>query len=123
LQTAHPVAQTASSNRQARGASAAKVPGIGANTSGLTCKGARLTAEQIKVCNIALAVGAQLSAPTEALVALIYAGMGESSLGADPSTFSSGGVWQTTGVPSAYSGGSDIAGQAHGFLTGGTSFN
>ena len=44
--------------------------------------------------------------------------MGESSI----SDTVSGGVFQTTGVPSAYSGGRDYAAQAHGWFTGGTSF-
>lgn len=86
----------------------------------LTVKGAPATASQKKIASAILGVAHKLNAPYNAMIAMLYAAMGESALGA--STGSQGGVFQTTGVPSAYSGGTDYLAQAHGFLTGGTSF-
>ena len=77
-----------------------------------------LSASQAAVVNIALGVAKQLNAPYNALVALIYAGMGESNL--SPEVGVSVGVWQSN--PGDYNNGQDIAGQARGFLTGGVSF-
>jgi hypothetical protein len=83
-----------------------------------------LSAGQIAVVNTALGVCKQLQAPYAAAVALIYAGLGESSLGDSPNTYSGTGgtvgVWQAQ--PGHYSNGHDVAGQARGFLTGGTDF-
>jgi hypothetical protein len=85
----------------------------------LTVKGSPATRTQRHIASAVLSVAHKLNAPYNAMVAMIYAAMGESDLGMSTG---GGGVFQTTGVPSAYSGGTDYLGQAHGFLTGGTSF-
>jgi hypothetical protein len=103
---------------------AAKSKGLGANAKTLTCKGKQLTTTQTQVANIILQTGDQLAAPQKALVAAIYAAMGETSLGEDADTYGgtggSQGPFQT--MPGDYSGGHDIAGQAKGFFTGGKDF-
>ncbi len=73
-----------------------------------------LSASQVAVVNIALGVCKQLNAPPVAQLALIYAGMGESNLGDDAGTYSTGGVWQDGSSPNP----SDTAAEANAFLTG-----
>jgi hypothetical protein len=119
-----PSASTQSSAKITAKGKAAKHVGLGANTKGLTCKGRALTSVQAQNANVILQVGDQLKAPHNALVAAIYAAMGETSLGADPNTYGgtggSQGVFQT--MPGHYSGGRDLAAQAHGWFTGGQDF-
>ena len=113
-----PSASTRSSAKVSASGKAAKHTGIGANRKTLTCKGKVLTNAQAEACNVILQVGNQLKAPHNALVAAIYAGMGESSLNANtgPSTGGAEGVFQTqTGH---YAGGTDTAAQAHDFFLG-----
>lgn len=98
---------------------AAKAAGIGANAHGLVSRGSPLTADQIRNANTILQVGEKLNAPHNALVACIYAAMGENNLVIDASN---NGVFATTGVPSAYNHGTDLPAQAEGWFTGGTSF-
>ena len=102
---------------------AAKTNGIGKNTKGLTCAGSRLSADQIRVINLALGAAEQAGASKIVTEALIYAGMGETLLGESPGTYGGGpsvGVWQ--GFPSDWGDGRDIAKQALAFLQGGPSF-
>ena len=102
---------------------AAKTNGIGANTKNLTCKGSPLNATQISVVNAALGECDRLNAPHTAAVAIIYGSMGESSLGSDATTYTSGiayGPWQT--LPGQYNNGRDFQAAAHDFLMGGGSF-
>jgi hypothetical protein len=98
-----------------------KTKGIGYGAS-LTVKGQAITKGQVDVCNIALRACDAHNASEVVMVAMIYAGMGESSLGADADTYSgvSVGVWQAQ--PPHYSGGHDTAGMANAWLTGGTDF-
>ena len=114
-----PKVSTTSTHKIFKHHSAAKLVGVGSNRKHLQVKGAAMTTVQSQTANIILQVGDQLNAPRNALVAAIYAAMGESDLGADKG---SAGVFQTTGDPSAYSGGSDTAAQTKGWFTGGTSF-
>jgi hypothetical protein len=106
--------QTPTSSSQAPNGKAAKTVGIGANSGGLTIQGQPLGASRLAVANIILQVGDQLRAPRQALIGAIYASMGES--GMNPNV--SAGVFQTTGDPSKYNGGSDTAGQVHDFYLG-----
>jgi len=104
-------------------ANAAKTNGLGKNAKGLTCKGQALSASQIKVINLALGAAEQAGASKIVTEALIYAGMGESDLGDDATTYGGGpsvGVWQ--GFPSDWGDGRDVAKQALAFLQGGPSF-
>ena len=77
-----PTTSTASSAKVNTSGKAAKKNGIGANRKTLTCKGKTLTEAQAQVANTILQVGDQLRAPLNALVASIYAAMGESTLNA-----------------------------------------
>jgi hypothetical protein len=87
-----------------------KTPGVGANSGTLTCKGVPLTNTQLQIINIALGVANQLNAPGPAIEAMMYAAMGESTISVE----SGGGVWQDLSSPNP----SDIAAEAHAFLTG-----
>ena len=102
-----------------------KQKGIGANAKNLTCKGTPLDAGQTQVANTILQVGEQLSAPHNALVAAIYASMGESSLAADANTYSgtggAQGPFQT--LPGMYKGGRDVAAAAADFFAGKGAFS
>lgn len=83
--------QTAAQQR-----AAAKNAGI-TLSSKVKIKGATPTATQVAVINALLAVGAELKAPTLALEAIIYAAMGETTLGADASAY------QPNGFATSYS--------------------
>lgn len=95
-------------------------------TSGgnLTVEGQPITQAQLDIVNIALGEGVSLNAPKNAMIACIYAGMGESGLGSNPGTFSgtggAQGVWQAE--PGDYNNGRDTQGMAHAFYTGGKDF-
>lgn len=69
---------------------ATKLGGIGANTTGLTVKGAPMSDIQKHFANVILAVAEKLQAPDVAMVAMIYAAIWESSLGADTAWNSQG---------------------------------
>lgn len=86
--------------------------GTGSLTSSgkLTCKGQPLTAGQISIINTALQVGTGLKAPKNALIACMYAAMGESSI----SVASGGGVWQDLSSPDP----SNIQNEANAWFTG-----
>lgn len=96
-----------------------KTIGVGANHGRLMSRGSPLTQEQLKNANTILQVGEQLNAPHNALVAAMYAAMGENNLVID---VSNNGVFATTGDASAYNHGADLPAQAKGWFTGGTSF-
>ncbi len=102
-------ASTASSIKQPAKKGGKKV-GVGANAGTLTCKGVPLTNSQMQIINIALGVANQLNAPGPAIEAMMYAAMGESGITVAPG----GGVWQDLSSPNP----SDIAAEAHAFLTG-----
>jgi cell wall-associated NlpC family hydrolase len=69
-----------------------KSKAIGYGVSNLTVKGTKITRSQIDVVNAGLQAADALNAPEVVMVALMYAGMGESSLGADAGD--SENVWQ-----------------------------
>jgi hypothetical protein len=79
---------------------------------GLTVKGVPINSVQTANATTGLGVANQLQAGAVASIALIYAAMGESSLGDDTDTYSgvSVGVWQAQ--PPHYNGGHDTAGEA-----------
>jgi hypothetical protein len=81
---------TKSSSKAADG-KAAKSVGIGTNANNLTCRGQPLTSTQHQVVNTILQVGDSLNAPTNALIACVYAAMGETNLSFD-NTFQYTGV-------------------------------
>ena len=116
-----PTVSTDSSSKIKKPKAAAKHVGIGANLSKLTVKGQKMSRQQAQIANIILQAGQQASAPHNAILAAIYAAIGESDLGADVG--SEGGVFQTTFNPAAYSGGNDTSAQATGWYTGGECFN
>jgi hypothetical protein len=89
--------------------------------SKITVLGEKPSADQIANINTILGVGALLNAPVNAMIASIYAAMGESGIHIN-TTPGNNGVFETTGSPTAYSGGSDLAAQAKGWFTGGESF-
>jgi hypothetical protein len=91
-----------------------KLPGLTA-ASKVTVKGNKPTAAQIQVINQMLGEGQALKAPTVALEAIIYAGMGESDLTA---TAPGGGALQGTSFPNP----TDVVGEANAFFLGGHGF-
>lgn len=112
-------AATKSSAKVSTPGAAAKVVGIGANSGSLKCKGSTLTSAQAQAVNVIIQVGDQLSAPKNAIIAALYAAMGESNI--DPHA-PGGGCFQTSCNAAAYSGGTDLSGQAKGWFTGGECF-
>lgn len=98
---------------------------VRSSAQGLTVKGQPITSSQVTVANTLLGVGQQLGAPTVAMVAIIYAGMGETSLGDNSLTYQNNGAGHT-GVlqgpvgdwPNPY----DTQGQARSFYNGGKGF-
>lgn len=102
-------------NAQAQNAGINKLPGLTAATR-VTIKGQKPSPIQLQNINTILGEGQALNAPATAMVAAMYAAMGESSLGG-----SSPNVFQITGS-TAYSSGTDVQASANGFFTGGPSF-
>lgn len=110
-----------------KSASVNKTAGAGAGAEKkLTVRGRQISSAQRHRANIALGVGNTLRAPHEAMVACIYAAMGETDLGDDPNTFNGSGtggavgVWQ--GTPGTWGDGKDVTGQATAFYKGGRDF-
>jgi biotin carboxyl carrier protein len=114
---ASPTSSDTKSSAKSPPKKAAKAVGLGANAHSLTNHGSRLSAHQASVCNAILQAGDQLNAPTDAMIGAIYAAMGESDL-----QTSAQSVFETTGDPSLYNGGSDVAAAAKGFYQGTGSF-
>lgn len=118
---------SAASQTAAQQAAAQKAAGI-TDASKVLVKGSPVTATQVSVINALLEVGQSLGAPTPALEAIIYAGMGETSLGADASAYvpnraatpySPQGFWGVLqGAVSYWPDPHDTAGMATAFFTG-----
>jgi hypothetical protein len=99
-----------------------------ASSKNLQCKGSDLTKTQINNVNIILGVGTSKNAPRSALIASMYAGMGETSLGEDASTYTPNGAATASspkgfygvlqGSVSAWPDPHDTAGMAQAFFTG-----
>ena len=92
---------------------------------GVTALGQPITHDQVQVAEILLGVGQQLNAPDVAMVAIIYAALGETDLGAAPNTYTGGaggavGVLQ--GTPANWPNAHDVQGQATCFYKGGKGF-
>ena len=96
-----------------------KIKGIGAGAlKVLTVQGQKMTNAQKSVANQLLGECETLTAPPVCWVAIMYAAMGETGLGSNPSTYSTGGVLQGTSFPDP----TDTAGEAKAFLTGTNGF-
>lgn len=95
----------------------AKRIGAGA-VAALTVGGQKMSHTQRQVANILLAECEKNNAPAVCWEAILYAGMGESTLGTFPGTYSGGGVLQGTSFPNPH----DTAGEADAFLLGGQGF-
>ena len=108
---------TGSATSSSGGSSSNKVRGSGAR---VTVKGSPITKSQADVATTILGVGTQHNAPHVALVASMYAAMGETSLGADNYKVNNGaGYWGVLqGSVSSWPNPNDIAGQAQAFFTG-----
>jgi len=109
------------------GSQSAPTPGSPAQSfAQLTVQGVPMTAQQYQVAKTLLAVAHQpnVNAPVICQVAIIYAAMGESRLGADPNTYvPTGGTWGVLqGEVSVYPDPHDVALQAYDFYMGGGSF-
>ncbi|HEY1437371.1 MAG TPA: hypothetical protein VGG82_07700 [Casimicrobiaceae bacterium] len=98
--------QTSKSSSKSKQGQAAKSVGIGTNAHDLTCRGQGLSSSQQAVVNTILQVGDSLHAPTNALIAAIYAAMGETNL-------SFNNTFQYTGVAAK-----STAEEAHEFFMG-----
>ncbi|ADB50171.1 hypothetical protein [Conexibacter woesei] len=95
-----------------------------ADDARLTVKGAPIARSQIAEANTLLSVGAELNAPEVAMVAIAFAGIAESALGAHAGTFSPAdgyyGVLQSS--PKNWPDPHDTAGMARAFMLGGRGF-
>jgi hypothetical protein len=87
-----------------------------AGAKGLTMGGTPLTQAQLTAANTLLAEGSALGAPTAAMEAIIYAGMGESGL---TTGRAGGGILQGTTFPNP----NDDTAEAKAFFLGGNGYN
>lgn len=112
LDATEPIAKVSQQSTSASGSQgngeAHKTNGLTAQDTDLTCRGVPLTAPQKRVVNIALGECAKQNAPTIVAEAMIYAGMGESSL-------SETDTWQNSTDQ-------DTATEAREWLQGGSGF-